>query len=268
MATSRSRSTIRRFARSASCHRANGDPRTTKPTSTLRTGCIANCRRIHRSRCAAPATIRAWISPESAHLPSKSARATSRTCRWRCANMFSAPPRSTRTCCRRAFRRMTGSPRTRESSAQSRGHRCRRGRSRAARRRGRGERIRTAGTGIRCTAGAHRDLRGAACRRMSADFPSDSAARRPRAGRTSRTTRRACTAPPPPLPTTRWIDGGGPQAAPSSFGGKAGKPVPSVAIATYDPRTGRYVGPDGKLYQQSDLATSTAPKTWQDMLPT
>jgi hypothetical protein len=44
--------------------------------------------------------------------------------------------------------------------------------------------------------------------------------------------------------------------------------VPSVAIAHYDPHTGRYVGSDGKLYQQSDLATSKAPKTWQDMLPT
>ena len=56
-----------------------------------------------------------------------------------------------------------------------------------------------------------------------------------------------------------------PQAAPSSFGAKISGP--SVATAKYDPRTGRYVGPDGKLYQQSDLATK-APKTWQDMLPT
>jgi phospholipid/cholesterol/gamma-HCH transport system substrate-binding protein len=34
------------------------------------------------------------------------------------------------------------------------------------------------------------------------------------------------------------------------------------------PRTGGYLTPDGKLYQQSDLATSTAPKKWQDLLPT
>jgi phospholipid/cholesterol/gamma-HCH transport system substrate-binding protein len=75
--------------------------------------------------------------------------------------------------------------------------------------------------------------------------------------------------PPPPDPAPpETADGGGPQAAPSSFGGGAGERVPSVAIARYDPRTGRYLGPDGKLYQQSDLATSTAPKTWQDMLPT
>jgi hypothetical protein len=39
-------------------------------------------------------------------------------------------------------------------------------------------------------------------------------------------------------------------------------------VAKYDPHTGRYVGPDGKLYQQSDLATLKAPKTWKDMLPT
>ena len=41
------------------------------------------------------------------------------------------------------------------------------------------------------------------------------------------------------------IDGGRPQAAPSSFGGKATKPIPSVAVAPYDPRTGRYVAPTG-----------------------
>ena len=64
------------------------------------------------------------------------------------------------------------------------------------------------------------------------------------------------------------IDGGRPQAAPSSFDGKTTKPVPSVAVASYDPRTGRYLTPDGKYYQQSDLATSTAPKKWQDLFPT
>jgi phospholipid/cholesterol/gamma-HCH transport system substrate-binding protein len=80
----------------------------------------------------------------------------------------------------------------------------------------------------------------------------------------------AAPAPPPPSdpapPDT--ASGGGPQGAPSSFGGGTKKRVPSVATAKYDPRTGRYVGPDGKLYQQSDLATSKAPKTWRDMLPT
>ncbi|EUA30323.1 mce-family mce1f domain protein [Mycobacterium xenopi 4042] len=41
-----------------------------------------------------------------------------------------------------------------------------------------------------------------------------------------------------------------------------------MAIAKYDQRTGRYVGPDGKLYQQSDLVSPSAPKKWQDLLPT
>jgi phospholipid/cholesterol/gamma-HCH transport system substrate-binding protein len=73
--------------------------------------------------------------------------------------------------------------------------------------------------------------------------------------------------PAPPRPPA-VIDGGGPQAAPSSFGGKTTQPVPSVAVASYDPRTGRYLTSDGKFYEQSDLATSTAPKKWQDLLPT
>lgn len=74
-------------------------------------------------------------------------------------------------------------------------------------------------------------------------------------------------APPAPAPLDQ-ADGGQPQAAPSSFGANGPKPAPSVVVAKYDPRTGRYVGPDGKLYQQSDLVTAKAPKTWQDMLPT
>jgi virulence factor Mce-like protein len=76
-------------------------------------------------------------------------------------------------------------------------------------------------------------------------------------------------APPsagPPPPDT--VNGPPPQAHPSSFGSKASRPVPSVAVAPYDPRTGRYVAPDGKMYQQSDLATPTAPKKWQDLFPT
>jgi phospholipid/cholesterol/gamma-HCH transport system substrate-binding protein len=71
----------------------------------------------------------------------------------------------------------------------------------------------------------------------------------------------------PPRPPA-VIDGGRPQAAPSSFDGKTTKPIPSVAVASYDPRTGRYLTADGKYYQQSDLATSTAPRKWQDLFPT
>jgi phospholipid/cholesterol/gamma-HCH transport system substrate-binding protein len=75
-------------------------------------------------------------------------------------------------------------------------------------------------------------------------------------------------APPigPPSPDT--VNGGPPQAHPSSFGTKASRHAPSVAVAPYDPRTGRYVAPDGKMYEQSDLATATTPKNWQDLFPT
>jgi phospholipid/cholesterol/gamma-HCH transport system substrate-binding protein len=74
--------------------------------------------------------------------------------------------------------------------------------------------------------------------------------------------------PPAPPKPPAVIDGGRPQAAPSSFGTKRTQPVPSVAVASYDPRTGGYLTTDGKLYQQSDLATSTAPRKWQDLFPT
>jgi hypothetical protein len=76
--------------------------------------------------------------------------------------------------------------------------------------------------------------------------------------------------PPPPTgpPPPDTVNGAPPQAHPSSFGAKASGHTPSVAVAPYDPRTGRYVAPDGKLYQQSDLATSKAPKKWQDLFPT
>jgi phospholipid/cholesterol/gamma-HCH transport system substrate-binding protein len=77
-------------------------------------------------------------------------------------------------------------------------------------------------------------------------------------------------APPiaPDLAPADTAGSGDPHAAPSSYGAKASKPAPSVVVAKYDPRTGRYVGPDGKLYQQSDLVVPKAPKTWKDMLPT
>jgi phospholipid/cholesterol/gamma-HCH transport system substrate-binding protein len=55
---------------------------------------------------------------------------------------------------------------------------------------------------------------------------------------------------PPPLP------------AATSSGG----PLP-IATAEYDPATGTYVGPDGNVYTQSDLAhDATKDRKWQDML--
>lgn len=41
---------------------------------------------------------------------------------------------------------------------------------------------------------------------------------------------------------------------------------PPVAAALYDPASGEYVGPDGKVYKQGDLAAGGSPRTWQSML--
>jgi virulence factor Mce-like protein len=55
-----------------------------------------------------------------------------------------------------------------------------------------------------------------------------------------------------------------PAVAPSAFGGSAAN-GPSVAIAEYDPRTGRYATPTGEVFAQTDLV-SGPPQTWQDLL--
>lgn len=65
-------------------------------------------------------------------------------------------------------------------------------------------------------------------------------------------------APPPgPAPTA-------PTVTPSGFGPRASA-GPSVAIATYDPNTGRYATPDGKVYRQTDLVPHTDHRTWKDL---
>jgi phospholipid/cholesterol/gamma-HCH transport system substrate-binding protein len=44
-------------------------------------------------------------------------------------------------------------------------------------------------------------------------------------------------------------------------------PAPPIAVAQYDPATGTYVGPDGQVYTQANLAPdSEKGKTWQSML--
>lgn len=43
-----------------------------------------------------------------------------------------------------------------------------------------------------------------------------------------------------------------------------GTPPPS-AFANYDPRTGRYIGPDGNVYEQTDL--NAPPGSWEDLMP-
>ena len=43
-------------------------------------------------------------------------------------------------------------------------------------------------------------------------------------------------------------------------------PPPAIAAAQYDPATGAYIGPDGQVHVQRDLALSGEPQTWQSML--
>lgn len=43
-------------------------------------------------------------------------------------------------------------------------------------------------------------------------------------------------------------------------------PPPHVDVATYDPRTGRYLAPDGTMHEQPALGTAGAPGEWQDLL--
>ncbi|MFG1932538.1 MCE family protein [Mycobacterium sp. NPDC048908] len=71
-----------------------------------------------------------------------------------------------------------------------------------------------------------------------------------------------------PLPGPAEVppsDGGVP-VAPSAFNDN-GHGGPSVAIASYDPRTGRYMSPDGRLQQVSTPVAGTQPKSWKDLLP-
>ncbi len=61
-----------------------------------------------------------------------------------------------------------------------------------------------------------------------------------------------------------------PQLPPGAADAQPAEPAraapPPVAAAEYDPATGSYVGPDGTLYTQSDLAANGAPGSWQDLL--
>lgn len=41
---------------------------------------------------------------------------------------------------------------------------------------------------------------------------------------------------------------------------------PPIATAQYDPATGTYLGPDGQIHTQTDLAQGAGVKTWQNML--
>jgi phospholipid/cholesterol/gamma-HCH transport system substrate-binding protein len=79
----------------------------------------------------------------------------------------------------------------------------------------------------------------------------------------------------PPMPHAPYpgqeeiplTEGGAVPAAPSAFSGKDSGAGPSVAITTYDPRTGRYVTPDGQVQQLTNMASGAEPKSWKDLLP-
>jgi len=69
-------------------------------------------------------------------------------------------------------------------------------------------------------------------------------------------------------PNATWTGQDIPQLPPGSPPAAAPGPAPPpIAVAPYDPTTGKYVGPDGKVYTQSDLAhPAPEEKTWQTML--
>jgi phospholipid/cholesterol/gamma-HCH transport system substrate-binding protein len=58
-----------------------------------------------------------------------------------------------------------------------------------------------------------------------------------------------------------------PGSPPAAGPGPPGPAPPPIAAAEYDPATGKYIGPDGRQYRQSDLAEDApGDKTWQTML--
>lgn len=69
--------------------------------------------------------------------------------------------------------------------------------------------------------------------------------------------------PPQSAPTDAGIE---PVPTPAAAGTQAGPAPPPVAVAEYDPATGTYVGPDGRIYTQSNLAQTAKDQTWQSML--
>jgi hypothetical protein len=71
---------------------------------------------------------------------------------------------------------------------------------------------------------------------------------------------------PAPGPTQAPPTDAAAPAAPSAFRGK-GSDGPSVAFATYDPHTGRFVTPDGQVQQIAMPAAASDAKSWTDLLP-
>ncbi|WP_275571952.1 MCE family protein [Mycolicibacterium vanbaalenii] len=67
---------------------------------------------------------------------------------------------------------------------------------------------------------------------------------------------------PPGTEPVQSEPGAAPPAPPAP---PAAAPLP-IAVAEYDPATGTYVGPDGRVYTQSNLAEHGGAQTWQSML--
>jgi phospholipid/cholesterol/gamma-HCH transport system substrate-binding protein len=64
-------------------------------------------------------------------------------------------------------------------------------------------------------------------------------------------------------PNATWTGQSVPQLPP----GTPPAPAPPIAVTGYDPATGTYMGPDGHMYTQSNLARDTPKEnTWQSML--
>lgn len=70
----------------------------------------------------------------------------------------------------------------------------------------------------------------------------------------------------PPAVAPPAAPGDSPTAVPNAFQPNDSDAAPSVAIASYDPRTGRYLAPDGAAHTQQDLVPVTSPESWQDLV--
>jgi phospholipid/cholesterol/gamma-HCH transport system substrate-binding protein len=65
-------------------------------------------------------------------------------------------------------------------------------------------------------------------------------------------------------PVPQLAPGQGPSTTPPNA--PPGPAAPPIAIAEYDPATGSYLGPDGHMYTQSNLAHNAQEQTWQSMM--
>lgn len=84
------------------------------------------------------------------------------------------------------------------------------------------------------------------------------------------------TEPPPPAEVPPQMQGSvppegmapplGPRPEEQSSFGAGSSSEPPLRTARYNPRTGEYIGPDGMLYRQTNLANPAAPRTWKDVI--